>query len=336
VRFSFILQVGTSVDYNPMAPTAAVDTDPDTIITLSNALAIAFLMSLVILLQVLVSRQPQLLLTDRYHVRRRLQHALSGLLCVFLFSQLAPLQPPLGNTIATAGATGGWLFLLIGHRLRLAWPAVNARLMALFGPLLREHERDHLPGAFWLLFSYSVVMYCRRSYPIAVLAMLYLAVGDPVAGLVGTRWGGERRICLAFWRHCGSNANKKNTNKNKNNSKNNNNTNYQPCPLCHGSKTWAGSGAMLLSSAAVTLLAGFAWGWWPCCYGSSSGSGSGSGSGSISRDDMRSLHGSQLYSSSSTNNSSIYNSSGNNNNNSSIYSSSGSNFYTSSAGARGM
>ena len=73
------------------------------------------------------------------------------------------------------------------HRLRLQHAGVNRAWLAAFGPIMRSHEVTQLPGAFWFLLSLiAVTLCCPR--PIAMLAMLFLSFGDPVASLVGVLW----------------------------------------------------------------------------------------------------------------------------------------------------
>jgi dolichol kinase len=61
----------------------------------------------------------------------------------------------------------------------------------LTGPMLRTHEHTRWSGATWLLASFglSVLLFPR---PVAVAAMLAVALGDAAAAIVG-RWAGVLR-----------------------------------------------------------------------------------------------------------------------------------------------
>lgn len=59
------------------------------------------------------------------------------------------------------------------------------------GDLLRPHERSRVSGATWMALAYllAVALFPR---PVAVAAMLAVALGDAAAAVVG-RWAGARR-----------------------------------------------------------------------------------------------------------------------------------------------
>lgn len=59
------------------------------------------------------------------------------------------------------------------------------------GDLLRPHERARVSGATWMALAYllAVALFPR---PVAVAAMLAVALGDAAAAVVG-RWAGARR-----------------------------------------------------------------------------------------------------------------------------------------------
>lgn len=78
--------------------------------------------------------------------------------------------------------------VLVLDIIRLRSPRVNRRFMATFRPLLREREVSTLNGSTYFLIAASIVsMLCDKS--IAAIALAFVAVGDPVAGIVGERWG---------------------------------------------------------------------------------------------------------------------------------------------------
>jgi dolichol kinase len=77
---------------------------------------------------------------------------------------------------------------LILDIVRLRSPRVNRRFMISFRALLREGEVSKLTGSTYFLIAASIVfIFCDKS--IAAIALAFVAVGDPVAGMVGERRG---------------------------------------------------------------------------------------------------------------------------------------------------
>ena len=77
---------------------------------------------------------------------------------------------------------------LIFEALRLKFPQVNRRFVTCFQALLRERETSTLTASAYLLIAASIVfVFCHKS--IAAIALTFVAVGDPIAGMVGERWG---------------------------------------------------------------------------------------------------------------------------------------------------
>lgn len=88
--------------------------------------------------------------------------------------------------------------------LRLASPPVNRWFLATFRPLLRETETFRLNGSAYVLAG-SLVAFLVFPREMAILALLFLAVGDPLAALVGRAlgkvwaWGKALEGHLAFF-----------------------------------------------------------------------------------------------------------------------------------------
>jgi glycerol-3-phosphate acyltransferase PlsY len=77
---------------------------------------------------------------------------------------------------------------LILDIVRLRFPRVNRHFMSIFRVLLRDKEVSTLNGSTYFLIAASIVfIFCDQ--PIAAIALAFVAVGDPVAGMVGERWG---------------------------------------------------------------------------------------------------------------------------------------------------
>ena len=71
---------------------------------------------------------------------------------------------------------------------RLIVPAVNVRILALLGAFFKPREKRSPTAATYLaLASLAVLFLFGRE--IAALALLFTALGDPAAGIIGTRYG---------------------------------------------------------------------------------------------------------------------------------------------------
>jgi len=70
-------------------------------------------------------------------------------------------------------------------------------------PLLRPHERRRLSGATYMAIGYFLV-FLIFPLTVAIAAMLYNAVGDAVAALVGRGWGRHRTSWGKSWEGFGA------------------------------------------------------------------------------------------------------------------------------------
>ena len=64
--------------------------------------------------------------------------------------------------------------------------------------MLRPHERRGLAGATWMILAYAAALLLFPK-PVAVAAMLFNALGDAAAALVGRRWGRHRTRWGKSW-----------------------------------------------------------------------------------------------------------------------------------------
>ncbi len=112
---------------------------------------------------------------------RRLWHIFGGLslaIAGFLVPEKIFLPALISATVA----------FLILELTRLRFPPVNRQFLTWFHPLLREKEASTLTGtAYFSMAAVIVFILCDKS--IAVAALTFVAVGDPIAGMVGERWG---------------------------------------------------------------------------------------------------------------------------------------------------
>ncbi len=88
---------------------------------------------------------------------------------------------------------GGALVALAIEASRLRAPPFNRVFLAIFAPILKPSEVSEVSGATWYLVSAFFAFYFFGPH-VAVPVLLFVAVGDPAAALVGARLPGPR-----FW-----------------------------------------------------------------------------------------------------------------------------------------
>jgi len=123
---------------------------------------------------------------SRLHLGRKFYHCLCGLLCFSLYAFAFDRV----TALTLLGSVGG--FLVLYDVARLKSPALNEIALRLFGPLMRREELMSLSGnSFYILGIFLVTLVFPK--PVALLAVLYLALGDPAAAIVGSAVG-KRQI----------------------------------------------------------------------------------------------------------------------------------------------
>jgi len=76
---------------------------------------------------------------------------------------------------------------LIFELIRLGFPQLNCRFITCFRALIREREASTLTSSAYLLIAACIVfIVCDKS--IAVMAVTFVAVGDPAAGMARDKW----------------------------------------------------------------------------------------------------------------------------------------------------
>ena len=75
--------------------------------------------------------------------------------------------------------------------IRVRVDAVNNFVLAIFGPLMREHERSSWTGFTYLVLG---VLFIVAFFPVHIvnLALLFLALADPIASYFGIRFGKDK------------------------------------------------------------------------------------------------------------------------------------------------
>ena len=127
--------------------------------------------------------------------------------------RLPPPPPPVGRRVfhllAASGTTllslaipqhpymlligGGALLALAMEASRFRVGVFNRLFMLVFAPILKQSEVSEISGATWFLIAAFFTFYFYGP-EVALPVLLFLAVGDPAAALVGTHFPGPR-----FW-----------------------------------------------------------------------------------------------------------------------------------------
>lgn len=113
------------------------------------------------------------------HLLRKLWHVSTGML-IFLVYWLSDL------TQYEAFLILGGLFVIFtaSECIRLRSERINALAIRIWGPVMRSHEALKFSGTPYYLASCALVVLVFPK-TIALLSVLFLAVGDPMASLVG-------------------------------------------------------------------------------------------------------------------------------------------------------
>lgn len=121
-----------------------------------------------------------------FHWLRRIWHFAGVMAMVGLYVVLNERQ-----ALNLALMVSGTLITL--DLVRLFIPALNKKLIVIFGPFLRAHETHHLTAATYMLIGVTVVV---ALYPkeVVLLSLLMLGFADPLAAVVGIRYGKDRLI----------------------------------------------------------------------------------------------------------------------------------------------
>ncbi len=116
------------------------------------------------------------------HLARKVWHMGMGILIVVFY--LAGITRTHG--VMMLGSVLGLSLFVETARLRN--PALNAKIIQFWGPIMRTCETDRYSGVPYYL-SASLLAIAIFPQPIAALSILYLAIGDPIASLVGILHG---------------------------------------------------------------------------------------------------------------------------------------------------
>ncbi len=116
------------------------------------------------------------------HLARKIWHLGMGLVIVMLY--LAGVSR--SAAVVILGSFLGFDLLMETMRLRVS--AINDRILRLWGPIMRANELTRMSGIPYYLAA-TVLAIGIFPKPIAVLSILYLACGDPIASFFGVLYG---------------------------------------------------------------------------------------------------------------------------------------------------
>jgi dolichol kinase len=127
-------------------------------------------------------------LPDRLHLRtdlhltRKAWHMAMGMLIAFIF--MSGLS--VGASIAILSVFFALAFFVETARLRN--PAFNEKVIRFWGPVMRHNEVRGMSGTPYYLAA-TIVAIAVFPRPVAVMSILFLACGDPIASLMGILFG---------------------------------------------------------------------------------------------------------------------------------------------------
>ncbi|MGZ3696787.1 MAG: diacylglycerol/polyprenol kinase family protein [Bdellovibrionota bacterium] len=123
------------------------------------------------------------------HLARKSWHMVMGM--AIAFSYLGGVSRT--STVLFLGTILGWDLAMETARLKI--PSFNEKIMRIWGPFMRTCEMDRFSAIPHYLAS-TILAVGIFPKPVAILSILYLACGDPIASLAGILYG-HKSIRLA-------------------------------------------------------------------------------------------------------------------------------------------
>ncbi|MGE4133724.1 MAG: diacylglycerol/polyprenol kinase family protein [Bdellovibrionales bacterium] len=120
------------------------------------------------------------------HIARRLWHFGGVMFVFFLYNYLDQAQAVTTSlTVSLIMVTTDWA--------RLRIEKLGRFFRWLFGPVLRESELHQLTASTAMVIGLTIVI-CVFPRPVTGLTLLFLAVADPLASLVGILYGKDKLV----------------------------------------------------------------------------------------------------------------------------------------------
>jgi dolichol kinase len=121
------------------------------------------------------------------HFERKFYHFVMGMLC---FSLYAFVLSRFEALILLSFIGGG---LILGDFFRLRSPAVNHLALRIFGRVMRREELKSFSGnSFFVMGLFVITLLFPK--PIVLMSALFLAIGDPIAAMVGSCFGKHKLV----------------------------------------------------------------------------------------------------------------------------------------------
>jgi dolichol kinase len=117
------------------------------------------------------------------HLARKTWHMFMGLMIISIY-EFSGMST--STAVMILGSALGIALFVETARLRI--PTFNEKVLRFWGPLMRSCEADRMSGTPFYLLS-TVLAFAIFPKPVAVLSVLYLAIGDPVASIFGIIYG---------------------------------------------------------------------------------------------------------------------------------------------------
>lgn len=118
------------------------------------------------------------------HISRKLWHCLGVLAILAIYRAVS--RPVALQLISVAT-----IVFVTSDVVRLFFPPLNRQLTKLFRPFMRDHEQHALAGTTFLLIGVLIII-ALFPKPIVMLALLFLAIADPLASFVGILYGRDK------------------------------------------------------------------------------------------------------------------------------------------------
>lgn len=124
----------------------------------------------------------RLKLRNDLHLLRKLWHCGMGAFMAILYGFGLP------KAVSIVLLLIAFIFFSTMEFVRLRNPKFNSVAIKLWGPVMRSNEVNKMSGTPFYVGSVllSIAVFPK---PIAILSILFLAVGDPISSLVGILWG---------------------------------------------------------------------------------------------------------------------------------------------------
>ena len=124
----------------------------------------------------------RLKLRNDLHLARKIWHCGMGVFMALVYG--IGLSKPISVTILLVF----FVFATGFEYARLRVPSFNKIAIRVMGPLMRSHEVDKISGTPFYIGSVllSIIIFPKM---IAILSILFLAIGDPISSIFGILWG---------------------------------------------------------------------------------------------------------------------------------------------------